>query len=123
MVRYPIVIEAISDEDGGGYMAFFPDLPGCMSDGETPAEAVESAMDALECWLAAQTERGAPIPEPGAAQAAFCASMEEMTDEMDRLSSELDKAKDRILQLEKVKTHGWQPRQGRGGYMRQLAFG
>ena len=104
-------------------MAFFPDLPGCMSDGDNPAEAATNAIDALECWLAAQLERGAPIPEPGAAQAEFCERMDEMSAEMDRLSTELDKARDRIADLEKARHHGWQPRQSKTGYMRQLAFG
>jgi hypothetical protein len=30
--KYPI---AIHPEEGGGYTAFIPDLPGCMSQGET----------------------------------------------------------------------------------------
>lgn len=33
--KYPIVIEPLSQEDGGGYVATVPDLPGCMSGGET----------------------------------------------------------------------------------------
>ena len=28
--------------EGGGYLIEFPDLPGCMSDGETPEEEVPS---------------------------------------------------------------------------------
>jgi hypothetical protein len=30
---YTIVIGRLSVEDGGGYLAYVPDLPGCMSDG------------------------------------------------------------------------------------------
>ena len=32
---YAVVIELLSDEDGGGFLAIVPDLLGCMSDGET----------------------------------------------------------------------------------------
>ncbi len=37
LTPYTVVIKALSDEDGGGYVATVPDLPGCMSDGETRA--------------------------------------------------------------------------------------
>ena len=37
-MRYPVVIEPLAPEDGGGFVATVPDLPGCMSDGETPEE-------------------------------------------------------------------------------------
>lgn len=30
----------LSPEDGGGYLIEFPDLPGCLSDGETEEEAI-----------------------------------------------------------------------------------
>ena len=33
-------VRPLSDEDGGGYLATFPDLPGCMADAETIEEAV-----------------------------------------------------------------------------------
>jgi len=32
---YPVLIEPLSLEDGGGFLATVPDLPGCMSDGDT----------------------------------------------------------------------------------------
>ena len=34
-------------------MATVPDLPGCMSDGETPQEAITNVQDAIEAWLEA----------------------------------------------------------------------
>ena len=37
---YPVLIEPLPVEDGGGFVATVPDLPGCMSDGETPEEAL-----------------------------------------------------------------------------------
>ena len=36
---YAHVVEPLTEEDGGGYLITFPDLPGCMSDGETEVEA------------------------------------------------------------------------------------
>ena len=36
---YPFFISPLTEEDGGVRCAF-PDLPGCISDGETPAEAI-----------------------------------------------------------------------------------
>jgi predicted RNase H-like HicB family nuclease len=36
---YPVLIEKLFPEDGDGYLATVPDLPGCMSDGETRALA------------------------------------------------------------------------------------
>ena len=36
------MLRALHAEDGGGYLAVVPDLPGCMSDGDTPAEAVQN---------------------------------------------------------------------------------
>jgi len=54
----------LSVEDGGGYLITFPDLPGCMSDGETEAEAVANGRDAFESWVSARVDTGKSIPEP-----------------------------------------------------------
>jgi hypothetical protein len=39
-LEYPVVVEPLSGEEGGGFAAIAPDLPGCMSDGDTPEEAL-----------------------------------------------------------------------------------
>jgi len=65
---YTLIVEPVSEEDGGGYMASFPDLPGCMSDGETPEEAVANALAAYDSWMEVQEERGAYIPHPNEAK-------------------------------------------------------
>jgi antitoxin HicB len=44
----------------------FPDLPGCMSDGETIEEAIANGEDAKHDWIAAMKEAGRPIPPPSA---------------------------------------------------------
>ena len=47
-LRYAVTIEPLADSDGGGFLATVPDLPGCMSDGETPEEALANVRDAIE---------------------------------------------------------------------------
>ena len=46
---YPAVFHVA--EDVGGYWIEFPDLPGCFSQGENDAEALEMAKDALSLWF------------------------------------------------------------------------
>ncbi|MDP2827459.1 MAG: type II toxin-antitoxin system HicB family antitoxin [Sulfuricellaceae bacterium] len=71
---YAHIVSPLSAEDGGGYLITFPDLPGCMSDGETEAEAVANGRDAFESWASARADAGKSIPDPAyqpeAAQAA-----------------------------------------------------
>jgi len=61
---YAHIISRISDEDGGGYLITFPDLPGCMADGQTEAEAVENGRDAFVATLSALADMGRDIPAP-----------------------------------------------------------
>lgn len=61
---YPLVVRPLAREDGGGWLAEVPDLPGCMSDGETPQEAVAHVQDAITCWIEAAQEDGRPVPQP-----------------------------------------------------------
>jgi len=63
-LEYAIVIERLSDSDGGGYVATVPDLPGCMSDGETPEEALKNVQEAIASWIEAAKEWKRDIPEP-----------------------------------------------------------
>lgn len=65
--KYPITIRPLTKEEGGGYLAEFPDLPGCIADGETIEETLHEAEDALKTWLATAKEFGDPIPEPSIA--------------------------------------------------------
>ena len=61
---YEIHIRPLSEEDGGGYLATVPELPGCMSDGETPQEALENVFDAVACWLEMDRKVGRAVPQP-----------------------------------------------------------
>lgn len=64
---YPFTMRPLSQDDGGGYLVEYPDLPGCMSDGETIEEAVANGADAVRCWVEAMREAGRPVPPPSAA--------------------------------------------------------
>ncbi len=61
---YAIIVEPLSAEDGGGFVATVPDLPGCMSDGETPQEALANVHDAIRTWIEAAQDLGHKVPEP-----------------------------------------------------------
>jgi antitoxin HicB len=69
-IQYEILIAPLSEDEGGGYVAIVPDLRGCLSDGETRAEAITNAEDAISQWLSAQEAMGREIPEPGWARIA-----------------------------------------------------
>ncbi|MBQ1734994.1 MAG: type II toxin-antitoxin system HicB family antitoxin [Lachnospiraceae bacterium] len=60
----PYRMELTPDADEGGFVVSFPELPGCLSEGETVEEAVKNAQDAKQCWLAAALEAGIQIAEP-----------------------------------------------------------
>jgi predicted RNase H-like HicB family nuclease len=60
-LEYTLVIEADPD---GGYVAHFPDLVGCATQGETLAEALAMAEDAKQGWLTATYNVGNEIPLP-----------------------------------------------------------
>ncbi|HWU12753.1 type II toxin-antitoxin system HicB family antitoxin [Caulobacter sp. BK020] len=61
---YRIVIEPVVAEEGGGFLATVPDLPGCISDGETEAEAMHNAGIAIADWIAHAKAEGRHIPQP-----------------------------------------------------------
>jgi antitoxin HicB len=62
----PYRIEMIPDE--GGWFTSIPDLPGCMSQGDTPQEALEMIRDAQRLWLRTALEDGKTIPPPATEQ-------------------------------------------------------
>lgn len=64
---YPFTIRPLSEEDGGGYLIEFPDLPGCMSDGDSIEEAVANGADAMHGWIEAMRAAGREIPPPSVA--------------------------------------------------------
>ena len=60
--EYPIHIEPIPRDEGGGYMVTFPDLPGCIADGETIDVAISEARDAFDAWTMAEREDTGRLP-------------------------------------------------------------
>ncbi|UZE48377.1 type II toxin-antitoxin system HicB family antitoxin [Rhodopseudomonas sp. P2A-2r] len=63
-LEYAIRIERLADSDGGGYLATAPKLPGCMSDGATPEEALRNVQEAIASWIEAAKEWKQEIPKP-----------------------------------------------------------
>ena len=58
----PYHIELIPDE--GEWVVAIPELPGCLSQGETPEEAIKMIREAQRLWLQVALEDGRPIPAP-----------------------------------------------------------
>ncbi len=63
-LEYPILVEPLAPEEGGGFAAIVPDLPGCMSDGNTPEDAVTNVRDAIAAWIDAARAMGRSVPTP-----------------------------------------------------------
>ena len=63
-VDLPYKMEIVKDLDEGGYVVSFPDLPGCLTVGETIEEAIKNAEDAKRTWLEAAIEEQIEISIP-----------------------------------------------------------
>lgn len=60
---YPAIFKPFSD-DTGGFVVEFPDLPGCVTEGENLQDAIEMGVDAASGWILDELENGNQIPEP-----------------------------------------------------------
>ena len=60
----PYKMEIIPDVEEGGFTAWFPDLPGCITCGHRIVDVVANAQDAKKTWLMAALEDGIEIVEP-----------------------------------------------------------
>ncbi len=60
-LAYPAYFDAW--EDGSGYTVTIPDLPGCVTEGETLADAIFMAEDAGCGWVLDELESGKPAPQ------------------------------------------------------------
>lgn len=56
-------MEIVEDKDEGGFVVSYPDLPGCITCGETVEKAVANAVDAKREWIEAALEEGITINE------------------------------------------------------------
>ncbi|HHV15198.1 MAG TPA: type II toxin-antitoxin system HicB family antitoxin [Gelria sp.] len=63
-LNYDIKIRRLTEEEGGGWFAEIPLLPGCISDGETVEQLLVNIEDAKKCWFESCLESGRSIPEP-----------------------------------------------------------
>ena len=63
--NYPCTIRPLTEEEGGGFLIEYPDLPGCASDGETIEQAIANGREAMATWIATAEAMGRDIPAPG----------------------------------------------------------
>ncbi len=59
--KFKVIIE--HDEDEGGYTVTVPALPGCITEGDTVEEALESAREAITGFMEALKIQGKQLPE------------------------------------------------------------
>src|SRR5665213_3217771 len=60
MMRYPVKLKP----DSGGFVVTFPDVPGAITEGDSKAEALHHALDALETIFMYVFGTGEKIPLP-----------------------------------------------------------
>jgi predicted RNase H-like HicB family nuclease len=58
-MRYTVVLER---EEDGGYLVSVPALPGCVSQGDTRAQALNNVREAIELYIEDCREAGDPVP-------------------------------------------------------------
>lgn len=54
----------ISGDDTEGYLGEVVELPGCLTAGETAAEALANLEEAIGAWVEAAIKNSIPVPEP-----------------------------------------------------------
>jgi antitoxin HicB len=64
-LKLPYTIEMIQQSTGSWFVAI-KELPGCISQGDTPEDAVAMIHDAMRAWIEVALEDGMPVPEPQA---------------------------------------------------------
>ena len=63
-IDYDIIVDSLSEADGGGYFAYYKDIPSVMGDGETKDEAIEDVKKAFECFVEISIKNKDIIKEP-----------------------------------------------------------
>ena len=61
-MKYTYTAILTPTEDGVEYYARVPDLPGCVTTGDTIEDAIEQITDAASGWLVVAEDHGDPIP-------------------------------------------------------------
>ena len=60
---FVVVVEKAED---GSFSAYVPDLPGCVSCGDTPEEARQLIREAIDLHIDSLQRHGDPVPAPSA---------------------------------------------------------
>jgi len=68
---YEIRVKVLPLDVGGGFLAWVPDLPGCMSDCTTRAEAIDNVTKAIDEWIEEAGRLGRVVPAPSRGQAVY----------------------------------------------------
>ncbi len=63
-MRLPYKIELVPDIEEGGYAVSCPELPGCLSCGDSLEEAMKNIEDAKREWMNVALVEGGTIPVP-----------------------------------------------------------
>ncbi len=63
MKFYNFIIVIEEEEDGEGYYAYSPNLPGCYSNGKTVEETRRNMREAMQLHLETLLENGEPVPQ------------------------------------------------------------
>lgn len=63
-VEYPIKLKFVNDDGAPYWIAEHPDLPGCMTHGESKVKALENLDDAKRTWIYGQLAAGEQVPLP-----------------------------------------------------------
>lgn len=63
-MSYKYTIEIFYSDEDEGFIAVFPELPGCSAFGATEEEALEEVKVAIELWMTVARQEGRDIPEP-----------------------------------------------------------
>ncbi len=58
------VVPDITTDQAPCYLAYHPELEGCMSHGDTPEEAINNLREATELYISTLIEMGIEVPEP-----------------------------------------------------------
>jgi predicted RNase H-like HicB family nuclease len=66
MKRSNSYVYVIERAENGFYWAYFPDLPGCATSGDSPEQVEQQLHEAVELYLSYYDERGLPPPAPQA---------------------------------------------------------
>ncbi|MDQ7084259.1 MAG: type II toxin-antitoxin system HicB family antitoxin [Sulfurovum sp.] len=63
-LEYEIATRNLSEDEGGGILAYYTDLPFIAGDGENMEEAINDAKSAFGCYVDVALEKGDVIKEP-----------------------------------------------------------